>query len=1051
MKCPECKTQNPDGSTYCNKCGRPLKTGREKPVFHTKTIGFYVLELEPGEVFAGRYQVLEELGRGGMGRVYKVLDTDLKEQVALKLINPDVASEPKNLERFRNELKTARRIIHKNVCRMYHLSEHKGVPYITMEFIPGEDLKTTLHRVGQLSLGKAVSIAEQICEGLTEAHRLGIVHRDLKPQNIMIDREGNARIMDFGIARSQKMKGITDAGMIIGTPEYISPEQVDGKKADGRADIYAFGVILFEMLTGRVPFTGETPLNVAFKHKTEKPPGPKTLNPLIEEKLNGIILKCLEKDKEKRYGSAEELLEELRKIGKKVPTTADLSSRKKKDTGEITVKFSLKKNWAVLAAIVAILLLALSLWWFVFRKGTAPSEPGRSSLAVMYFQNNTGDENLDHWRRAIAELLIADLSQSKFIHVLSGDRLYDILVRLGQEDTPGYSTSVLKEVAEKGQVKTVLTGGFSRAGDLFRINYLLQDPRTGERLASDMVEVKGQENIFTMVDEMTKKIKSNFELSAEEMAADIDLEVEEITTSSSEAYRSYSEGRRAHFRGDYKASIKNMEEAIKKDPEFAMAYRSLAAAHYNLGHRSLFRENMQKALELTYRVSERERYLIQGDYYLSLSERTYDKAAAEYLKLLELYPDDRTANINLGSLYRIQEEWEKAAERFEVNKRNNDATVQTYTNLSDVYLAQGKFDEARKVLEEYLNRYGSNAGIHTALSRYYLSRGEFDFAEVQADRVLSLKPELLDGIILKGDIQLCRENLSAAEKEYNRLLKKKDILENTKGRERLAALNLLQGKFRKASALIQQSVAELEKTKEREVKAHYKVYLAYIQMLSGDPKQGIETMDTVWEEAGESLSELRFGLFIKGLLYLRKGDVEEGRRTVEELRMLLEDRGDKKTFRYQKLLSGLISLEEGDQKAAFQDLEKAVELLPFPYAEGDQQALFYAALGKAAWKNGNLAQASAVFEQIGRLTMGRIFWGDVFARSFFHLARVYIEQGRKQEAFRPLETFLSLFKDSDENVSETGEARKTMKELTQNSGKATPPELSAKSAKGDTK
>jgi serine/threonine-protein kinase len=312
----------------------------------TKTLETPREELTTGSTFAGRYQIIEELGRGGMGRVYRALDKKINEEVALKLIKPEIASEKKTLERFGNELKIARKIAHKNVGRMYHLSEEKGTHYFTMEYVPGEDLKRMIRMSRQLSIATAVDIAKQICEGLAEAHRLGIVHRDLKPSNIMIDREGNARIVDFGIARLLSAKGITGAGGAVGTPEYMSPEQVDGKEADPRADIYSLGIILYEMVTGRVPFEGNTPFAVGFKHKSEQPVSPKTLNPQIPEDLSGLILKCLEKIQDGRPQTADELRVELEKIEKGIPTAVPaipIPKRKPLTSKEITLKFSVKK------------------------------------------------------------------------------------------------------------------------------------------------------------------------------------------------------------------------------------------------------------------------------------------------------------------------------------------------------------------------------------------------------------------------------------------------------------------------------------------------------------------------------------------------------------------------------------------------------------------------------------------------------------------------------------------------------------------------------------
>jgi serine/threonine protein kinase len=305
--CPNCETDNASESRFCSNCASPLKESESG----SRTIKAATFEISRGDLFANRYEIIETLGQGGMGKVYKAYDRKIGEVLALKLIRPEISVNDKAIERFKNELKIARKITHRNICRMFDLGEQDYFHYITMEYVAGEDLKRFIRRAGTLSPGKAIHVAKQVGEGLAEAHRLGVVHRDLKPQNIMIDQDGNAKIMDFGIARFIDAEGMTGSGVMIGTPEYMSPEQAELKDVDKRADIYSLGVVLYEMTSGKVPFEGETPLSIAMKHKTEKPRSVREINALIPAALAAIIAKCMEKAPSNRYQTAEELLADL--------------------------------------------------------------------------------------------------------------------------------------------------------------------------------------------------------------------------------------------------------------------------------------------------------------------------------------------------------------------------------------------------------------------------------------------------------------------------------------------------------------------------------------------------------------------------------------------------------------------------------------------------------------------------------------------------------------------------------------------------------------------
>jgi hypothetical protein len=347
-----------------------------------------------GDLFADRYEIIETLGQGGMGKVYKAYDRKVGEVVALKLIRPEISVNDKAIERFKNELKFARKISHRNVCRMHDMGEEGYFRYITMEYVSGEDLKRFIRRAGTLSAGKAIHIAKQVVEGLAEAHRMGVVHRDLKPQNIMIDQDGNARIMDFGIARFADAEGMTGSGVMIGTPEYMSPEQAELKEVDTRADIYSLGVVMYEMTTGKVPFEGDTPLSVAMKHKTEKPRDVREVNPLIPPGLASIIAKCMEKSPEARFQSAEELVAELDRVERELSTGERVVVQKGAGTTkEVTVTLKAKKFAVPVAGLAVLAVAAFLVFKFLPRKGGQPkAEPAVQIPAEKTFPGGPANE-----------------------------------------------------------------------------------------------------------------------------------------------------------------------------------------------------------------------------------------------------------------------------------------------------------------------------------------------------------------------------------------------------------------------------------------------------------------------------------------------------------------------------------------------------------------------------------------------------------------------------------------------------------------------------------
>jgi serine/threonine protein kinase/Flp pilus assembly protein TadD len=535
MDCPKCQTHNPEDSKFCKECATSLTAADEAQPSFTRTLETPVEALTRGALFAERYEIIEELGVGGMGAVYRVEDTKAKEEIALKLIKPEIAVDKKTIERFRNELTTARKIRHRNVCGMYDLNEEKGTHYITMEYVPGEDLKSFLRRTGSLTVSKAISIAKQVCEGLSEAHGLGIVHRDLKPSNVMIDRQGNARIMDFGIARSLKSKGITGAGVMVGTPDYMPPEQAEAKNVDYRSDIYSLGVMLYEMVTGQVPFVGDTALSVAMKHKLEEPSDPRALNDLVSEDLSRIILWCLKKDKMARCQTAEELLSELTKIEKRIPITEMARTAEEP------------------------------------RSETMAMSGDQISIAVLPFTNMSANPEQEYFCDGMAEEIINSLTKIKDLRVVARTSAFSF---------KGKNLDI-REIGKQLNVGKVLEGSVRIAGNRIRITAQLINVADGYHLWSDRYD-RELEDVFAIQDDVTMAIVDNLKLKlvSQEKAAVLKRDTDNV-----EAYNLYLKGShyfRMYGGTGFDEAIDCYQQALRKDPAYSMAYYGLSEIYVSM-------------------------------------------------------------------------------------------------------------------------------------------------------------------------------------------------------------------------------------------------------------------------------------------------------------------------------------------------------------------------------------------------------------------------------------------------------------------------------------
>jgi len=1033
VECPKCKTENTSDSEFCKKCATPLPSSKEIPV--TETLETPTEELTRGTTFANRYEIIEELGKGGMGKVYRVEDKKIKEEVALKLIKPEIASDKKTIERFSNELKMARKIAHRNVGRMYHLSDHEGTHYITMEYVPGQDLKGLIRQSGQLAIGTTIKIAKQVSEGLAEAHRLGVIHRDMKPSNVMMDKEGNARVMDFGIARSLKSKGLTGAGVMVGTPEYMSPEQTEAKEVDRQSDIYSLGVILYEMVTGQLPFEGDTPLSIAMKHKGEMPKDPREFNPQIPEDLSLLILKCLEKRKEDRYPGAEHVYSELSKIEQRIPTRERIKPKKKPITSkEITVTFGVKKLFIPALVFIAVVVIGLILLQVLPKKNAAPLTPsGKPSLAVMYFENRSDEPELDE---ILVDMLTTNLSRYEEIEVVSSQRLFDILKQLGKQDAEKIDKNMATEVANRAGVKTMMMGSIIKIGDNIRITSQLLDVQTGAIIGSEQIEGNKIEDIFDMADQLTEKISFGLGVSTEEIGEP--FRIAEVTTSFFEAYKYYRRGLEDIWKWNPWEAVKKFEKAVEIDSTFAMAHLYLAVARERSGYfignpfadPTPIRESIQLAKKHASKATDKERHFI--DTYEAYYSRRYETAERLAVDLVKRYPDDKEAAYLLSQTSWYARNFDQSIQALERTLEIDPTYANIYNSLAYAYSRIQDHQKAISTIKKYIALQPDLWNPYDSAAEIYMRAGLYTDVSQICEAALKINPEWYYFYVYHAFSYLFMGDEEKAHDKLRQLRRLQPDEEPWHTLE-IGYLFLYKAKYNKVLSEFQNAVkiAQREQAVRGEVDARCDLGKMFAEL--GEYAKALAEFSKVEEISSQKFKPtfnpyLIIVNYIRGITMVKKRDYPGAQICAANIEELIQSENYDdlhKDFYY--LLLGELFVSQGNGLAARDALGKvswaAEQYSPRYYKLNAACHALMGASKKAIATYSNFYNAFDAYEY----PMGDCFYYILERSKFnFYLARFYEQDGDTAKAIEHYEKFLDLWKDADPSIAEVEDARERL-------------------------